>query len=130
MVEGGHAVERCGGRMARRAEIGPPRRRCQPGGRVVPHEVGAGWPEAHHRDVGAVLRHAQPLDGMVEAEAEDETEAGAVRPTFAVALSTSDGSGVSGVSTEAEGGTHTPYCGFTLTEDLRSSARQRLLGGR
>ena len=44
------------------------------------------------------------------------------RPTFAVALSTSVGSGVRGVSTDALAGTHTPYCGFRLTEDLRSSA--------
>jgi hypothetical protein len=53
--------------------------------------------------------------------AEPETDAGATRPTFAVALRTSVGSGVNGVRTDAFAGTHTPYCGLTLTEDFRSS---------
>jgi hypothetical protein len=90
------------------------------GGRVVPDEIDTGRPEAHHRDVGA-LRHAQPLEGIDEEDAEPDTAAGATRPTLAVAFRTSAGSGANGVSTEALTGTHTPYCGFTLTEERRST---------
>ena len=68
VVEGRHALEErpppggapCGGRPVPRS---PP---ASVVGGVVPHEVGAGRPEAHHRDVGAAPRHAQPLDGVDE----------------------------------------------------------------
>jgi hypothetical protein len=40
---------------------------------------------------------------------------------LAVTFSTSVGSGVKGASTDALTGTHTPYCGFTLTEERRST---------
>ncbi len=56
----------CRGRVARRAEEGPLPGAAQQRGDVVPHEIGTGRPEAHHRDVGAVLRHAQPVVGVVE----------------------------------------------------------------
>ena len=57
--------------------------------------------------------------------APDEADAGAVTGStgrLADALSTSDGGGVNGVSTDPLTGTQTPYCGFTLTDDRRSSA--------
>ena len=51
--------------------------------------------------------------------------AGAAAGTLADGLRMSDGFGVNGGRTEAFTGTHTPYCGFTLTEERRSSAASR-----
>jgi hypothetical protein len=51
--------------------------------------------------------------------------AGTAAGTLADGLRTSDGSGVNGVSTEAFTGTHTPYWGFTLTEERRSREASR-----
>ena len=60
--------------------------------------------------------------GRAPDDAAPDTDAGAVRPSLADTFSTSVGSGVSGVSTDAFTDAHTPYCGFTLTEARRSSA--------
>ena len=77
VVEGRHTLEAGGRRVACRPEIGAPqgRRPRQLVSDVIPHEVGAGGPEAHHHDVGAAPRHAQPLDGVDETEPEDEDAA-------------------------------------------------------
>ena len=63
--------------MACGPQIGAPygRRPCQLVSDVMPDEIGAGRPEAHHHDVGAAPRHAQPLDGVDETEPEDEDAA-------------------------------------------------------
>jgi hypothetical protein len=57
-----------------------------------------------------------------DADEPDADDTAGAAGTLADALRTSVGSGVNGVSTEAFTGTHTPYCGFTLTEDRRSTA--------
>ena len=74
VIEGRHALEAGGRRMAGRPEIGASlgRRPRQLFGGVIPQKIGAGGPEAHHHDVGAAPRHAQPLVGVDEAEPEDE----------------------------------------------------------
>ncbi len=64
----------------------------------VPEMVGAGGPEAHHRDVGAAPRHRQPLAGL----------AAATPTSFADGFNTSEVFGVNGVNTDAWTGTHTP----------------------
>ena len=98
--------------MAGRPQIGAPghgqKRR-----RAVTEEVGAGGPEAHHRDVGAVARHASAADraGRCRRDA----------ASFADAFNTSDVAGVNGVKTDACTGTQTPYRGSTLTVDRRSA---------
>ena len=158
MVEGRHIHEAGGRRVPGRPKVGAAesRRLHQFSSGLIPQEVGAGGPEAHHRHVGAAPRHAQPLDGVVETEPEDDEAApapefpvpelaapelpvpelpapelpapevpapgaadtaGTAAGTLADALRTSDGFGESGVRTEAFTGTHTPYCGFTLTEE-------------
>ena len=141
VVEGGHALETGRRRVAGRPEVDPPERRAsagrprrRPGGRGRPAR---GPPPS--RGGGAAACSAAGRDGRDRARGEDAPARdvrdvprggrGAAEPprrrrggTLAVALSTSVGSGVSGVSTDALTGTHTPYCGFRLTEDLRSSA--------
>ena len=76
-----------------------------------PDEVGVGGPQAHHDDVGAAC-HAQPLNGLFDVE---------TVAWLAGAFSTSDFSGVKGVSTDALTGTHVPYRGSSSTEAWRSA---------
>ena len=85
--------------MARRPEVDAPPLRQQRGGTRA-EEVGVGGPEAHHRDVGAEPRHAQPLNGLAAAAA--------TPARFADEFNTSDVLGVSGVNTLAATGTQIP----------------------
>jgi len=80
--------------------VGAPRRGQERRDRVADH-VGAGRPEAHHRDVGARGRHRQPLNGL--GDADDGTPA-----SLATGFNTSVTLGVNGVNTEAETGTQVP----------------------
>lgn len=86
-------------RVARRPQEGAPGR-CQERGGGVAEEVGAGRPEAHHRDVGAEPRHGQPLDALADVEV--------TAASFADGFNTSEVAGVNGVNTVACSGSHTP----------------------
>ncbi len=98
VVEGAGPVQARRRRVTRRAQVGAPlpqvlRDRLR-------EKFGARGPEAHHRDVGAHPRHAQPLDGLAAA---------ALTPVvFAAGFKTSDELGVSGANTLAGAGTQTP----------------------
>ena len=116
MVEGGHAPTPCRGRMPRRAQEGPPRgapssaatlfpRRSAPAG---PRPTTVMWGRCAARSAAGRAGRSRPED-----------EAGAVPAALAVAFSTSLAPGASGVSTVAWPGTHTPYCGLTLTGRVR-----------
>ena len=76
------------------------RRAGQELGRPGAQEVGAGRSEAHHGDVGAGPRHGYPPKGLA-AEVASPTE-------LAVALGTSEGSGVKGVKICATPEDHSP----------------------
>ena len=88
VVEGVQSSERRGGGVAGGPHVGVRRR--QERRSVVGQELGAGGPEAHHGDVGAG-RHAQPLNGLVDADAGADACA-----SFADAFNTSVGSGREG----------------------------------
>ena len=101
VVEGAGPLQARRRRVARRAQVGAPLP--QVVGGLLREQVGAGGPEAHHRDVGAEPRHAQPLDGLAADAA--PTPAVAV---FADAFRTSDVLGVNGANTVAWTGAQTP----------------------